>query len=40
MEGPGIEFAEAVIDNGRYGTHTVRFEAGALAQQADGSAAV
>ncbi|SHJ36122.1 polyribonucleotide nucleotidyltransferase [Tessaracoccus bendigoensis DSM 12906] len=40
MEGPGIEFAEAVIDNGRHGTHTVRFEAGALAQQADGSAAV
>ncbi|CAL8975697.1 Polyribonucleotide nucleotidyltransferase [Tessaracoccus sp. O5.2] len=40
MEGPGIEFAEAVIDNGKYGTHTVRFEAGVLAQQADGSAAV
>ncbi|MFT3889644.1 MAG: polyribonucleotide nucleotidyltransferase [Arachnia sp.] len=40
MEGPGIEFAEAVIDNGAYGTHTVRFEAGQLAQQADGSAAV
>jgi len=40
VEGPGIEFAEAVIDNGKYGTHTVRFEAGVLAQQADGSAAV
>ncbi|AQX16832.1 polyribonucleotide nucleotidyltransferase [Tessaracoccus lapidicaptus] len=40
MEGPGIEFAEAVIDNGKYGTHTIRFEAGVLAQQADGSAAV
>ncbi|NHB83863.1 polyribonucleotide nucleotidyltransferase [Tessaracoccus sp. HDW20] len=40
MEGPGIEFAEAVIDNGKYGKHVVRFEAGALAQQADGSAAV
>ena len=40
MEGPGIEFAEAVIDNGKFGKHTVRFEAGVLAQQADGSAAV
>ncbi|HMR49261.1 MAG TPA: polyribonucleotide nucleotidyltransferase, partial [Arachnia sp.] len=40
MEGPGIEFAEAVIDNGKFGTHTIRFEAGQLAQQADGSAAV
>ncbi len=40
MEGPGIEFAEAVIDNGKYGKHIVRFEAGTLAQQADGSAAV
>ncbi len=40
MEGQGIQFSEAVIDNGTYGTHTVRFEAGQLAQQADGSAAV
>ena len=40
MEGPGIEFAETVIDNGKHGKHTVRFEAGVLAQQADGSAAV
>ncbi|AQP44191.1 polyribonucleotide nucleotidyltransferase [Tessaracoccus flavus] len=40
MEGQGIEFAEAVIDNGKFGKHTVRFEAGHLAQQADGSAAV
>nr|WP_220488356.1 polyribonucleotide nucleotidyltransferase [Tessaracoccus sp. MC1756] len=40
VEGPGIEFAEAVIDNGSFGKHTVRFEAGYLAQQADGSAAV
>ena len=40
MEGSGIEFAEAVIDNGTFGTHTIRFEAGQLAQQADGSAAV
>ena len=40
MEGQGIQYSEAVIDNGTYGTHTVRFEAGQLAQQADGSAAV
>ncbi|HQD21842.1 MAG TPA: polyribonucleotide nucleotidyltransferase, partial [Arachnia sp.] len=40
MEGQGIQFSEAVIDNGTYGTHTVRFEAGQLTQQADGSAAV
>ena len=40
MEGPGLEFSEAVIDNGKYGRHTIRFESGILAQQADGSAAV
>ncbi len=40
MEGPGLEFSEAVIDNGKYGKHTVRFESGLLAKQADGSAAV
>ncbi len=40
MEGPGLEFSEAIIDNGAYGRHVVRFEAGLLAQQADGSAAV
>ncbi|QGF24923.1 polyribonucleotide nucleotidyltransferase [Raineyella fluvialis] len=40
MEGPNVHFAEAIIDNGSYGKHVVRFEAGALAQQADGSAAV
>ena len=38
MEGPEIHFAEAVIDNGRFGTRTVRFETGRLAQQAAGSA--
>ncbi|WP_026374068.1 polyribonucleotide nucleotidyltransferase [Agrococcus lahaulensis] len=38
MEGPEITFAEAVIDNGRFGTRTVRFETGRLAQQAQGSA--
>ncbi len=40
MEGPEIRFTEAVIDNGTLGRHVVRFEAGLLAQQADGSAAV
>ncbi|THJ67726.1 polyribonucleotide nucleotidyltransferase [Arthrobacter echini] len=40
MEGPEIQFAETVIDNGRFGTRTIRFEAGRLAQQAAGSAMV
>ncbi len=40
MEGPNVHSSEAVIDNGTYGKHVVRFEVGALAQQADGSAAV
>ncbi len=39
MEGPEIKSAEAVIDNGRHGTRTIRFEAGRLAQQAQGSVA-
>ncbi len=38
MEGPEIQFAEAVIDNGRFGTRTVRFETGRLAKQAGGAA--
>lgn len=38
MEGPEIQFAEAVIDNGKFGTRTVRFETGRLAKQAAGSA--
>lgn len=38
MEGPEIQFAEAVIDNGRFGTRTVRFETGRLAKQSAGSA--
>ncbi|QGQ19648.1 polyribonucleotide nucleotidyltransferase [Cellulomonas sp. JZ18] len=38
MEGPEIQFAEATIDNGRFGTRTVRFETGRLAKQAAGSA--
>ncbi|MDN5794228.1 MAG: polyribonucleotide nucleotidyltransferase [Intrasporangium sp.] len=37
MEGPDITFAEAVIDNGSFGTHTVRFETGRLARQAGGA---
>jgi polyribonucleotide nucleotidyltransferase len=40
LEGPEITFAEAVIDNGRFGTRTVRFETGRLAKQAAGSAVV
>ncbi|HIW29760.1 MAG TPA: polyribonucleotide nucleotidyltransferase [Candidatus Luteococcus avicola] len=40
MEGPEIKFAETTIDNGAHGKHVVRFEAGLLAQQAAGSAAV
>ena len=40
MEGEEIKFAEAVIDNGKFGKRTIRFETGRLAQQAAGSAAV
>src|SRR6516165_6491431 len=36
----GVHTAETVIDNGLFGTVTVRFEAGRLAQQAAGSAVV
>jgi polyribonucleotide nucleotidyltransferase len=39
LEGPEIKFAEAVIDNGKYGKRTVRFETGRLAQQAQGAVA-
>ncbi|MGT2464014.1 polyribonucleotide nucleotidyltransferase [Sinomonas atrocyanea] len=38
MEGPEIQFSEAVIDNGRYGQRVVRFETGRLAKQAAGAA--
>ncbi|MBE6485079.1 MAG: polyribonucleotide nucleotidyltransferase [Actinomycetaceae bacterium] len=38
MEGPDIHFAEAVIDNGSFGSRTIRFETGRLARQANGSA--
>ena len=37
MEGPDIQFAEAVIDNGTFGTRTIRFETGRIARQAAGS---
>ncbi|HQE31053.1 MAG TPA: polyribonucleotide nucleotidyltransferase [Propionibacteriaceae bacterium] len=40
MEGPDLHFTEAVIDNGQYGKHVVRFESGLLARQADGCASV
>ncbi len=40
MEGPDVQTAEAVIDNGSFGTRKVRFEAGRLAQQAAGSTVV
>ena len=38
MTGPQIHTAEAVIDNGRFGIRTIRFETGQLARQAAGSA--
>lgn len=37
MEGPDITFAEATIDNGRFGKRTIRFETGQLAKQAGGA---
>jgi polyribonucleotide nucleotidyltransferase len=40
VEGPEITAAEAVIDNGSFGTRTIRFETGRLAKQAAGSATV
>ena len=33
----GINGVEATIDNGDFGTRTIRFETGQLARQADGS---
>ncbi|MEO7752898.1 MAG: hypothetical protein ABIS35_05740, partial [Terracoccus sp.] len=39
MEGPDITAAEAVIDNGSFGTRTIRFETGRLAKQAGGAVA-
>ncbi len=40
MEGPQISTAQAVIDNGSFGTRTIRFETGRLARQAAGSVVV
>lgn len=40
MEGPDVVSAEAVIDNGSFGTRTVRFETGRIARQAAGSTVV
>jgi len=39
FDSPNLKYSEAIIDNGPYGKHVVRFEAGLLAQQAAGSAA-
>ena len=36
----GVHTAEAVIDNGAFGVHKIRFETGRLANQASGSAVV
>jgi polyribonucleotide nucleotidyltransferase len=38
VTGPQIHTAEAVLDNGRFGIRTIRFETGQLARQAAGSA--
>ncbi|GAA3050569.1 MULTISPECIES: polyribonucleotide nucleotidyltransferase [Actinomycetes] len=40
MQGPEVHYAEAVIDNGRFGTRTIEFETGRLAKQAAGSVLV
>jgi polyribonucleotide nucleotidyltransferase len=40
LEGPEIQFSEAIIDNGRFGKRVVRFETGRLAKQAAGAAMV
>ena len=39
MDGQSVHTAEAVIDNGTFGTRTIRFETGRLARQAAGSVA-
>ncbi len=36
----GVHTAEAVIDNGQFGVHRIKFETGRLAKQASGSAVV
>ncbi|MBD8042919.1 polyribonucleotide nucleotidyltransferase [Arthrobacter sp. Sa2BUA2] len=40
MEGPEIQYSEAVIDNGVFGKRVIRFETGRLAAQAAGAAMV
>lgn len=40
MEGENLVAAEAIIDNGRFGKRTIRFETGQFALQASGSAVV
>jgi polyribonucleotide nucleotidyltransferase len=40
VEGPDLQFTEAIIDNADFGQHVVRFESGLLARQAAGSATV
>ncbi|GAA4829284.1 polyribonucleotide nucleotidyltransferase [Garicola koreensis] len=40
MQGPEVHYAEAVIDNGHFGTSTILFETGRLAKQAAGSTLV
>jgi polyribonucleotide nucleotidyltransferase len=37
MEGPIVSAVETVIDNGKFGTRTVKFETGLMARQAAGS---
>jgi polyribonucleotide nucleotidyltransferase len=39
VEGPGIQVAEATLDNGSFGTRRIKFETGRLARQAGGSVA-
>jgi polyribonucleotide nucleotidyltransferase len=39
VEGPEIQAAEAILDNGKFGKRKVRFETGRLAQQAQGAVA-
>ena len=39
VEGPEIKATEAVLDNGKFGKRTIRFETGRLAQQAQGAVA-
>ncbi|MEP6814789.1 MAG: hypothetical protein ABI873_04470, partial [Marmoricola sp.] len=36
-EGPEITAVETILDNGKFGTRTIKFETGLLARQAAGS---